>query len=68
MAVQVWTTMISVMYKNKLKTRKKILRRLLMMPCWVFLRSHLRNARRIAILDSGRSRVGGLGNSLLQLR
>ena len=35
-----------------------------MIPCEMFLRDHLRNTRRIALLGSGRGRVGGLGDEL----
>ena len=35
-----------------------------MIPCEVFLRDHSRGARRIALLGSGRGRVGGLGDEL----
>ena len=43
---------------------KKIIRRVLMMSCVVLLKSHLRIARSIALLVSGRGRVDGLGDAL----
>ena len=60
MTRQVRTMMSSVMYKSKLRIVKNILRRVLMMQCEMFLRSHLRNTRRIDMIDSGRGRFGGL--------
>ena len=41
-----------------------IIRRVLMMPCEMFLRNHLRNTRIIVILDSVRGIYGGLGDVL----
>ena len=35
-----------------------------MIPCEVLLRYHLSNARTIAVLGSGRGRVGDLGDAL----
>ena len=35
-----------------------------MMPCAVFLRDHLRSAKSIALLGSGRGIVDGLGDTL----
>ena len=35
-----------------------------MMPYVVLLRDHLRSARRISLIGSGRGRVGGLGYEL----
>ena len=58
------TMMRSVMCKSNLRTGENILRRVLMMPCAVFLRSHLGSARSIAMLGSGRGRVDGLGGVL----
>ena len=34
------------------------------MPCAVFLRAHLRSARSISLLGSGRGKVDGLGDSI----
>ena len=56
--------MSRVMCKSNLRMGEKILRRVLMMPCAVFLRSHLRSARSIALLGSGRGRVGGIWDAL----
>ena len=47
---------------------EKILRRVLMMPCEVLLRAHLGSSRSIDLLDSGRGRVGGVGDELWKLR
>ena len=63
MTGQVKTTMISVIYKSKLKTGN-IFRRILILSCEVFLRSHLRISRIISLLGSGRGRVGGLWYAL----
>ena len=35
-----------------------------MMPCVVFLRSHLRISRSISLIGSGRGGVDGLGDAL----
>ena len=43
---------------------ENILKRVLMMPCEVFLRYHLRSARNIDMLISGRGIVDGLGDAL----
>ena len=64
MTVQVKTMMSSVMYKSKFRMVKMILRRVLVIPCEMFLRSHLRNTRSIALLGSGRGRVCGLYGAL----
>ena len=62
--VQGRTTRNIVMYKSKFRMGDMILRRVLMIPCGVLLRSHLRNKRRIYVLGSGRGRVDGLGKAL----
>ena len=64
MAGQVRTMMSSVMYKSKLKMGEKILRRVLMMPCEMFLREHLSNTRIIDLIGNVRGRVDGLGDTL----
>ena len=53
--------MRSVMCKIDLRLRENILRRVLMMPCVVFLRDHLTSARRISLIIICRGRVYGLG-------
>ena len=55
---------ISVMHKSKFRVGNIILKRVIMIPCEILLRSHLRNTRIIALLDIGRVRVGGLGDVL----
>ena len=64
MAVQVGTILSTVMYKSGLRMGKEILRRVLMVPCEMLLGDHLSNTRSIALLGSGRVRVGGLGDAL----
>ena len=56
--------MKSVMSKSDLRTRENIVRRFLKMPCAVFLRAHLKSARNISLLESGRGRADGLGGAL----
>ena len=63
-AGQVRTMMRSVMQKSDLRMGENILRRVLMMPCEVFFRDHLRSARSIALLGSGRGVVDGLGDTI----
>ena len=61
---QVSTVIRSVMCEIHFRMRENILKRVLMMPCAVFLRSHLMGARIIALLGSGRGTVDGRGDSL----
>ena len=63
-AGQARTMMRSVMCKSNLRMGENILWRVLMMPCAVLLRYHLRIDRSIALLGSGRGRVDGLGDEL----
>ena len=59
MAVHVWTIMSSVMYKNKFRiVGAGVLRRVLMIPCEMFLRYHLSSTRIVSLIGSGRGRVG----------
>ena len=61
MEVQVRTMMSTVMYKNKFKMGGGgVLSMFLMVPCEVFLRSHMRSAIIIALLGSGRGICVGL--------
>ena len=53
-----------VMYQSKFRMGNMILRRVLMIPCDIFLRAHLRNTRRIDILGSGSGIFDELGDSL----
>ena len=64
MAGQVRTMLISVMQKSKLWVGRIILRRVLMTLCEMLFRDHFRNTSIIAMLGSGRGRVGGLGDVL----
>ena len=64
---QVRTTRISVMYKCKFRMGDMTLRRVVMIPCEMFLRYHLRSTRSIALLESGRGRVDGLMDTLFKL-
>ena len=57
----------SVMYKNKFMMGDITLRRLLMIPCDMFLRDHCSNTRSIDMLGSVRVRVDSIGDELLQL-
>ena len=57
----------SVMYKNKFMMGDITLRRLLMIPCDMFLRDHWSNTRSIDMLGSVRVRVDSIGDKLLQL-
>ena len=61
---QVRTMMRSLMRNSNLRIGERILSRVLMIPCSVFLRSHLRSASSIAMIGSGRGRVDGLGDAL----
>ena len=54
----------SVICKSNLRTRENILGRVLIIPCAVFLRDHLRRARSIDMIGSVRVRVDGLGYEL----
>ena len=62
-AGQVRNMMSRVMYKSKFMMGNMILRRVLMIPCGIFLRDHVRNIRRIALIGICRGRVGGLGGA-----
>ena len=62
-SVQVRTIMSRVMHKSKYRIGK-IIRRVLMIPCEMFLKDHLRNTRSIALLDSVRVRIGGLRDEI----
>ena len=63
-AVQVRTTMFSVMYKSKFRMRDTNLRRVLIIPCEMFLRYHLSNTRSIATIFNVRGRVDDIGYAL----
>ena len=56
--------MSSVMCKINFRVGENILRRVLIMPCVVFLRDHLMSARVIALIGSGRGRFDDLGDAL----
>ena len=58
---QVMTMMRSLMCQSNFRMGSNILRRILIIPCAVLLRSHLMSARSISLLGSGRGRVDGLG-------
>ena len=58
------TMMSSVIYKSEFNMRDMVIRRVLIISCETFLRSHLRNTRRIALLGIGRGRVDGLGDEI----
>ena len=53
-----------IIYNSKFRTGNTILRKFLMIPCEMFLRYHLRNTRIIALLGSGRGRVGDLRDTI----
>ena len=55
---------ISVIYKGKFRMGDMTLRRFLMIPCEILLRSHLSYTSIIYLLGSGRGRVDDLGYSL----
>ena len=61
---QVRTMTRSVTSKINSRMRENILRRVLMMPCAVLSVVHLSGASSIALLGSGRGRVGGLGGAI----
>ena len=63
-AGQVSAMMRSVMCKSNFRMGENILRRVLMMLCAVFFRAHLRSARSIDLLGSGRGAVDGLGDTI----
>ena len=67
MEVQVRTMMSIFMYERNFRISNTMLSRVLTIPCEIFLRKHLRHTRRIALLVSGRGRVGGLGDELRHL-
>ena len=60
-ASQVRTMSISVMYDIKLRMGDTTLRRVIMIPCGILLRSHFRSTKSIDILGSGRGRADGCG-------
>ena len=60
MSIQVRTMMSNVMYKSNFRIGN-VLGRVLVIPCEILLRYHLRNNSRIAMLVSVRGAVGGLG-------
>ena len=64
---QVRTMISSVMYNSRFRMGNMILRRVLVIPCEMFLSRHLRNTGRIALLGNIRDRVGGLGDALCQI-
>ena len=64
MTGQVRTMMSSVMYKSNFSMGGMILRWIFMIPCDMFLGTHLMNTSSIYLLGSSRGRVGGLGDSL----
>ena len=66
-AGQVRTLMSRVLYNSKLSMGNIVLRRVLMVSYEMFSIGHLKNTSIIALLGSDRSRVGALGDSLLQL-
>ena len=61
---QMRNMMRSIMCKSVFRRGEKILSRVLMMPCAVFLRAHLRSTRSIDLLGSGRGRVDVLGYAI----
>ena len=61
---QVRTIMSSVLCKSYFMVGENILRRVIMIPCAVFFRAHLRSSSSIALLGSGRGRVDSLGHAL----
>ena len=63
-AGQVRNMMRSVTCKSNLRTGKIILRRVLTMPCDMFLGEYLRNTSSNALLGIGRGRVSGLGDAI----
>ena len=56
--------MRNVMCKSNLSMGENILRRVLMIPCAVFLREQLRSSRSIVMLGIGRGVVYGIGDTL----
>ena len=64
MTGQVRTTMSSLIYTSKFRMGDMILSRIIMITREMFLRTNFSNTIRIAVLDSGRDRVGGLGDLL----
>ena len=62
MTGQVRTMMSRVMYKSKFRMGGMIIKRVIMIPCEILLKSHLVNTRIISLLGSGRDRVYGLGD------
>ena len=64
---QVRNMMISIMYNGNFMMRNMILSWVRLIPCEMFLRSHLRNTNSIYLLGSGRSIVGGLVDLFLKI-
>ena len=62
-AGQARTTMNSIMYKSNSRMINMILRMVLMIPCDMFLRDHLKNTRRIYLFGSVKGRVDDLGDT-----
>ena len=58
------TMRISVMHKSKLRMGGITLRRVLIIPCEMFLREHFMSTRIIALLGSGRGIIDDHGDSL----
>ena len=55
-----------ILYNSKFIMKKMRLRKVLIIPYKMFLRSYLRNNRIISLIGSGRGRFFGLGGALLQ--
>ena len=64
MTVQVRNMRSSEICRNKLRIGDMNLRRILMTPCEMFCRYHLKSLRIIAMLVSIRGRVDGRGNPI----
>ena len=59
------TARIIVVYRSKFRMGDMTLRRLLMITCYMFLRSYLRSTNIISLIDSDRGGVYGLGDVIL---
>ena len=57
----------NLMYNSIFNMGDMILRRVLIISCEIFLRTHLRDTSRISLLGSGMSRVGDLGDAIFKL-
>ena len=64
MLVQVRTMRNIAMCKNKLRIWDMDLKRILMIPCEMFLRTHLISTSIIDLLVSSMGKFDGLGNTL----